>query len=148
MASGKKKKMEEELKQIRRLQSIKDVIDRSSAENTLLYTSSRENDSMSEDVIDNLLNRMSSDREANQDIRVVESLSKESKGRRITKTRSTSIRKGKKGVKVKRSVHAVKSSSKRASKAKKRTKRSAGKRPISVPRIRSRAKRSASRRRR
>ncbi len=75
MKPEKKKKIERELEQIKRMQSISDIIDRSSSENTLLYTSSRENESLGDNAIDKMLNKMAS-RENEHEIRVVEDLSK------------------------------------------------------------------------
>lgn len=92
MASEKKRKIAKELEQIRRMQSIKDVIDRSNSENTLLYTSSRENDSVSDDVIDNLLSKMSEDRETERNIRMVEGMTKETGNGRSERSRS--VRRG------------------------------------------------------
>jgi uncharacterized membrane protein YccC len=83
--------MEKELEQIKRIQSINDVITKNSSENTLLYTSSRENESLSDDVIDNMLNRMSG-QESERNIHIVESLTRQSGGNEIVKHRHTSVR--------------------------------------------------------
>lgn len=73
MKPDKKKKISRELEQIKRMQSINDIMDRSSSENTLLYTSSRENESLNEDTIDKMLNRMAG-RESEREIRMVEGM--------------------------------------------------------------------------
>ncbi len=78
---SEKKKMEKELEQIKRMQSINDIIDRGSSENTLLYTSSRENESIGDDAIDNMLNRMAG-KENEREIRMVEGIGKVSASRR------------------------------------------------------------------
>lgn len=88
IVSEKRKKIEKELEQIKRMQSITDVIDKSNSENTLLYTSSRENESLSDDVIDNMLTRMTEGRETDRNIRVVEGLSKETDAERSESVRA------------------------------------------------------------
>lgn len=74
MVSDKAKRVKKELEQIKRIQTIKDVIDKNSSENLLLYTSSRENESLSDDVVDTMLNQMSGGKESDRNIKVVENL--------------------------------------------------------------------------
>lgn len=107
-SDNKKKKVQEELDSIKRLKSINDIINKANAENTLLYTSSRENEYLSDTTVDNLLNKITSDKHENEDIRIVEGLTKESGNERIAKhnvVRIKHAKSGKKKPKATRSVH-------------------------------------------
>lgn len=75
MASGKRKKLNSEIEQIKRMQSIRDIINRTSSENTLLYTSSRENESLSDDTIDRMLSKMTG-KESGQELHLIEGFAK------------------------------------------------------------------------
>ncbi len=109
MQNDRRKRLQKELESIRRIRSINGVIDRSNAENTLLYTSSRENEPLSETVVDNLLERITKGKGAEEDIKIVESLTKEGKDARITKHRHVTISPAnRKGARLKRKVHMIK----------------------------------------
>ena len=91
------------------MQSIKDVIDRGSSENMLLYTSSRENESLNEDMIDSMLNQVEKYKNEDKDVTVVENLTEVVDGQKVSKHKRVTLhaRKGKKPV-VKRNIHMVK----------------------------------------
>ncbi len=105
---SKRNRTKKELDQIKKMQSIKDVIDRGSSENMLLYTSSRENESLNDDVVDGMLNQMVQDKRANKDIDVIENLTAEVGGRKVVKSKKTSMRSRPGKSSVKRRVHIVK----------------------------------------
>ncbi len=111
---AKKKKLDRELEQIRRMQSINDIINKSNLENQLLYSSAtREGEAANDSITDNILNNSMDDKIINKDLRVIEEITDED-------TKSSVKVKGR--TKIKKIAKAMKAHSNLKSKAKPKVK--------------------------
>lgn len=108
MAKGKRKgKYADELKRLQALNAIKEVLKKSDIENAALTNTSKDSETVSDNVIDNMLNQLNLDRNSTRDLEIVESLASQRNGS-IMKERRIKIKRMKKGMKVRRKVHAIK----------------------------------------
>jgi hypothetical protein len=107
---GKKKgKYADELKKLQELNAIKEVLKKSDIENAALTNTSKDSETVSDNVIDNMLNQLNLDRNANKDLEIVENLSSKAKnGASIVKSSRIKIKHTPKGVNVKSKVHVIK----------------------------------------
>ena len=126
------KKLREELEKLKRFKSVSDIIQRSEAENALLYSSSRgDQDPADDELFETMMAKLVSKGSApseRKELEYVEKSSTVEKGERIEKRKRVSLtRKGGKP-KISQHIHAVKSKAKQQSrKAKTGRGRSAGK---------------------
>lgn len=75
----------------------------------LLYTSSRENESLNDDVVDTMLNQMAGGRETERNIKIVESLTREGTNFDIVKHKKVSVRMRKpRHLRIRKQVHVTK----------------------------------------
>lgn len=117
----KRKTSSKGLDEIRRLQTINDVLNRGSLENLLSYGSAKDSEAASENAADNLINQIASDKSNNRNITIIENLTKEgSGGENITKRKSITFASRGSKERLSRNIHMVKHtrpSSKRTKKA-------------------------------
>jgi DNA mismatch repair ATPase MutS len=118
---GRGGKYASELERLKRLNAINEVLKKSDIENAALTNTSKDSETVSDSVIDNMLNQLNIDRHATRDLDIVENLA--TKGRNgsiIKKNRRIKIRHTKTGMHVRKKVHFVKRPKSNKSKRKKR----------------------------
>lgn len=113
MASNKKGKAKgkyaTELERLRALNAIKEVLKKGDIENAALTNTSKDSETVSDNVIENMLNQLNLNKNSAKDFEIVESLTSASgNGTRITKSTTTKIRSAKGKIKAKSKVHMVK----------------------------------------
>lgn len=89
MKSGKNQKRGKyanELEKLRELSAIKEVLKKSDIENAALTNTSKDSETVNDNVIDNMLNQLQIDKNSNRDLEIVESLA--SQGRKAQIIRS------------------------------------------------------------
>ncbi len=110
------KKLQEELEKLKRFKSVSDIIQRSEAENALLYSTSRgdqdpADDELFETMMAKLVSKGASPNER-KELEYVEKSSKIEKGERIDKKRKVSLSRNGQKPRIKQHIHAIKSSTK------------------------------------
>ena len=110
MAKGKKKgKYANEIKRLQELNAIKEVLKKSYIENAALTNTSKDSETVSDNVVNNMLNQLNLDRNATKDLEIVENLAAQEKnGSSIVKERRIKIKNTRKGVQARRKVHMIK----------------------------------------
>jgi hypothetical protein len=87
--NSKKSKYSAELEKLKELNAIKEVLKKSDIENAALTNTSKDSETVSDTVIDNMLNRLNLDKNANKDLEIVERLGSEDKSTgRMTKAKT------------------------------------------------------------
>ncbi len=98
---AKKKKLDRELEQIKRMQSINDIINKSNLENQLLYSSAtREGEAANDSIADNILNNSIDNKIINKDLKVIEDITSEDAKNNIKMKKRVKIKKATKVMKV------------------------------------------------
>lgn len=121
MKSKKKGKYADEIARLKALNAIKEVLKKSAIENAALTNTSKDSETVSDNVVDNMLNQLNLDKNSTKDLEIVEALSSKSRnGSSIVKSKHTKIKHTSKGVKVKRKIHIVKKPKSNKKKGKKR----------------------------
>ncbi len=120
--TNKKGKYAGELEKLKKLNAIKEVLKKSDIENAALTNTSKDSETVSDGVIDNMLNQLNLDKNSNRDLEIIESLSSQGRnGTSMAKSRHVKIRHTGKGIKIKRKVHLIKrAKAKKKAKGKKR----------------------------
>lgn len=75
MANNKKGKYAAELAKLKELNAIKEVLNKSDIENAALTNTSKDSETVSDNVIDNMLSRLQIDKNSTKDLDIIESLS-------------------------------------------------------------------------
>lgn len=123
MAKNKNGKYANELEKIRMLKSINSVLKKGDVENALLSNSARDSEIVSDTVIEGMLDNLSSGRNPQKDIEVVEKLTRYGEGAEIRKSKIVKIQKRRGKIKVKRTTHIKKRKTKRSAARPKRRRR-------------------------
>ncbi len=118
--AGKNKKLEKELEKLKSFKSVNNIIQRSEAENALLYGTSRgdqdpADDEMFETMMAKLVSKGASPSSEKKYLEFVEKSSTEERGERIDKKKKVKLVRNGTGPKIKQHIHAVKTGSKSGS---------------------------------
>ena len=108
MKNKKKGKYADEIAKLKELNAIKEVLKKGDIENAALTNTSKDSETVSDNVIDTMLDRLNIDKNSKKDLEIIESLTKKKGGSQIVKKKSVKVSSSGKGVKIKRSVHAIK----------------------------------------
>jgi hypothetical protein len=95
-----------ELERLRELSAINEVLKKSDIENAALTNTSKDSETVNDNVLDNMLDQLNMSRNANKDLAIVERLSSQKSGRMTPVIRRAKVQKGrKKTVKINRAPH-------------------------------------------
>lgn len=116
MASSKrgsnKAKYSKEVEEIRRMKDLNRILKAGDVENALLSNSSKDSETLNDNVLDKLLDKANTYETAGNDrgLEVIERLTTGSGGSRVMKQKNVKISRSKGKVKLKRKIHIVKKS--------------------------------------
>jgi pyruvate carboxylase len=85
---GKGGKYAKELERLRELNAINEVLKKSDIENAALTNTSKDSETVNDNAIDNMLDQLNIDKNANKDLQIVESLTSSSHNARPSYNRS------------------------------------------------------------
>ncbi|HVC58482.1 MAG TPA: hypothetical protein VND15_03340 [Candidatus Acidoferrales bacterium] len=112
MKDNKKSKYAHEMQRIKDLSALNRVLKKGDIENALLSNATKDSETISDNVIDNMLDQVEKGKNNQRDLEIVERLTSETKGGRVTKKTNVRIKKVGKKVKVQRKVHMKKTQKK------------------------------------
>lgn len=105
MKDNKKSKYALEMQRIKDLSALNRVLKKGDIENALLSNATKDSETISDNVIDSMLDQVEKGKTNQRDIEVVERLTKETGTARMSKRKTTRIRKVGKKIRVQRKVH-------------------------------------------
>ncbi len=104
-----------ELEKIKRLRTLDSILKRSDVESALLSNAAKDSEPVRENLIDNILDNLSKEKDGERNLEIIEELSMSKKGTRISKSKRVRVKKKGKKITVKRKLHLVKKRKKRSS---------------------------------
>jgi|HubBroStandDraft_3_1064219.scaffolds.fasta_scaffold181188_2 hypothetical protein len=120
--SSKKAKYSKEVEEIKRLKDLSRILKAGDVENALLSNSSKDSETLNDNVLDKLLDNANSYETPRNDkgLEVIERLTTSSGGSRVVRQRNVKISRAKGKIKLKRKIHIVKKGKGASSKKRKR----------------------------
>jgi hypothetical protein len=113
-----------ELERLRELNAINEVLKKSDIENAALTNTSKDSETVNDNVLDNMLDQLNVTKNANRDLEIVESLASQKAPKpasaRKRPAKAARSRKRKKAIKVKRRPQQKRKQKRKAAKKKKR----------------------------
>jgi hypothetical protein len=113
MASKKGKggnsKYAAEIERLKELNAIKEVLKKSDIENAALTNTSKDSETVSDNVVNNMLDQLNLDKNSNKDLEIIESITSKGAGKAdLIKRTHTSIKKAPNKTSVKKKAHMIK----------------------------------------
>jgi hypothetical protein len=106
LKSKKKGKYADELAKLKELNAIEEVLKKSDIENAALTNTSKDSETVGDNAVENMLNQLNLDKNANRNLEIVGRLAPYGKsGSTMAKSKSIKIKSTKKGMKVKSKIH-------------------------------------------